>query len=194
MNTKDDYDDMYRDPTGPPWDIGAPQPALTETLDRVRGPKVLDIGCGTGDLAIALARRGHDVTGIDLSDVAIATARAKATAAGRTVDFAAQDATDLHLPAAPFDTVYDSGLLHSLVRYGTGTDRYLARLPQLAAPGATLFVLTVSIDAGHGWGLTEQYLRETFTAPHWTATDVQPTQVTAQDTTLPGFLLTTTRT
>jgi hypothetical protein len=48
-----DYDELHRDTAdsgGPPWDIGGPQPALAEVLDDgVKGPKVLDVGCGTGD-------------------------------------------------------------------------------------------------------------------------------------------------
>jgi ubiquinone/menaquinone biosynthesis C-methylase UbiE len=189
------YDAMYADQPGPPWDIGTPQPALTPILDRVRGPKVLDIGCGTGDLAIALARRGHDVTAVDISSVAIETARAKATAEGLTIDFTTQDATHLTLPSAPFNEVFDSGLLHSLVRNGgPGTDAYLAQLPQLAAPGATVYVLAVSLQAGHGWGVTEAFLRTSFAEPQWTGTDIQPAQVVAQDIELTGFLTTTKRT
>lgn len=63
----------------PPWDIGAAQPAL---LDLVRtfppsGP-VLDVGCGSGDLAITLATAGHEVLGIDFVPAAIDQARTNA--------------------------------------------------------------------------------------------------------------------
>ncbi|MCX6844156.1 MAG: class I SAM-dependent methyltransferase [candidate division WOR-3 bacterium] len=42
----------------PPWDIGEPQPAMLSLLDAYppTGP-VLDVGCGTGDLALAIAPR-----------------------------------------------------------------------------------------------------------------------------------------
>src|SRR5690242_15572545 len=96
-----EYDNAYR-AGRQPWEIGGPQPALATVVEReVKGPKVLDAGCGTGDLAIALARRGHDVTAFDVSGVAVAAAQAKADAAGLTIHFEVQDATRLSLAAAP---------------------------------------------------------------------------------------------
>ncbi|MFG2053128.1 class I SAM-dependent methyltransferase [Micromonospora sp. NPDC048930] len=196
-----DYDEVYRDTAdsgGPPWDIGGPQPALAEVLDGVKGPKVLDVGCGTGDLALALARRGYDVTAIDISRVAIDMARAKAADEGLTVHFEVQDATDLSVPSAPFDSVFDSGLLHSLCRRGAGEEAdYLALLPGLAAPGATVFVLAVSLRAGQSWGVTEEFLRASFPEPEWVDAEVSEIDVAAEtggrELRLPGFLLRTVR-
>ena len=197
-----DYDEVYRDTAGsggPPWDIGGPQPALATVLDgAVKGPKVLDIGCGGGDLAIALARRGHHVTAVDISRVAIDQARAKAAGEGLPVHFAVQDATRLSLPSAPFDSIFDSGLLHSLVRRGGGAaDAYLASLPGLAVPGATVFVLAVSLADGQGWGVTEDLLRAGFAEPEWIGTEIEEIQVAAETDgerlALPGFLLRTVR-
>jgi SAM-dependent methyltransferase len=197
-----DYDEIYRGTArsgGPPWDIGGPQPALARVLDgEVKGPKVLDIGCGAGDLAIALARRGFQVTGVDISRVAIDAARAKAAGEGPTVRFEVRDAAHLSLSSAPFDSVFDSGLLHSLVRNGgDAAARYLALLPGLAAPGARVFVLAVSLAGGHGFGVSEEFLRAGFAEPRWTGTRVEQIDVAAQAggerLTLDGFLLSTVR-
>ena len=53
---------------------------------------VLDIGCGTGGHAVLLAERGYDVVGVDLSPDMLARARAKAEAAGRSIEFVEGDA------------------------------------------------------------------------------------------------------
>ena len=193
-----DYDELYRDAatTSPPWEIGRVQPALAAVLDEVRGPRVLDAGCGTGALAIALARRGLTVTAFDLSRVAIDAARQKAAAEGVRVDFQVQDATRLSLPGAPFDSVIDCGLLHNLYRHG-GADEYLAALPGLLAPGGTVFVACISAAAGHDWQLTAEILRVAFSGPDWTGTRVDEVEIVAQvggePLSLPGLLLRTTR-
>jgi SAM-dependent methyltransferase len=50
---------------------------LTEEIDA----SILEIGCGTGRLLLPLAQAGHTLTGIDLSEVALRSARAKLEAA-----------------------------------------------------------------------------------------------------------------
>lgn len=194
-----EYDDLYRsraDSGGPPWDIGAPQPALAVVLDaEVRGPKVLDVGCGTGDLALALARRDFDVTAVDISAVAIDFAKAKAASEGLTVDFRVLDATRLDRGLGPFDAVLDSGLIHSLD--DDEQERYLRRLPLLCNRGATVFVLAVSLDAGQGWGVTAEFLADAFAPPTWVDSTIASIEVAAQMSgtrlSLPGFLLKTRR-
>lgn len=64
-------------------------PWLEQQLQQVSARRVLDAACGTGQHAIALAQRGYQAAGADLSPAMIARARDHAAAAGQTVDFKA---------------------------------------------------------------------------------------------------------
>lgn len=64
---------------------------------------VVDLGCGTGSLAVLLARAGHVVHGVDFSPGMLAVAREKA--AGAEVDFRVGDAADPPCPAGAYDVV-----------------------------------------------------------------------------------------
>ena len=66
---------------------------------------LLDVGTGTGRAAIAMAKRGAIVTGVDASAEMLAVARRRAEAAGARVDFQQGDAHGLSQPDRSFDTV-----------------------------------------------------------------------------------------
>ncbi|WP_027407869.1 class I SAM-dependent DNA methyltransferase [Anoxybacteroides tepidamans] len=66
--------------------------------------RLLDVGCGTGELAVRLARDGFDVTGVDLSENMLAIAQAKAELQRVNVEFFQQSMTELE-GYAPFDAV-----------------------------------------------------------------------------------------
>jgi SAM-dependent methyltransferase len=81
------------------------------------GSDVLDYGCGEGAYAaISAARRGHKVTAIDLSPVAIEHARHDAERAGvaGSIEFAVMNAEALELEADSFDFVCGLGVIHHL--------------------------------------------------------------------------------
>jgi ubiquinone/menaquinone biosynthesis C-methylase UbiE len=67
--------------------------------------RILDVGCGTGRHSIELAKRGYDVTGVDLSDSQLQRAREKAAEAGVQVRFIQCDARDLK-----FENEFDAAL------------------------------------------------------------------------------------
>jgi ubiquinone/menaquinone biosynthesis C-methylase UbiE len=67
------------------------------------GSSVLDVGCGAGRVAIALARLGYRASGLDLSDGMIDTARSLAGAEGLAVDFVVGDARKLPYADGAFD-------------------------------------------------------------------------------------------
>lgn len=84
--------------------FGRAQAVRRSVLGHVEpGERLLDVGCGTGTLAIAAARSGVHVTAIDRSATMLAIARAKAGAAGVTVDWRQADVAFPALDADGFD-------------------------------------------------------------------------------------------
>ena len=68
-----------------PWDKGAPSPALLEVISKGElpaGSEVLVPGCGYGHDVAAIARAGCTVTGLDISELALAGAKSSNGAAG----------------------------------------------------------------------------------------------------------------
>jgi len=76
----------------------------------------LDYCCGTGENAIKMAQFGAQVDGVDISDVSIETAHARALALGLSdqISFTTMDAENLVFPDNSFDVVLCSGVLHHL--------------------------------------------------------------------------------
>ena len=74
---------------------------------------VLEYGCGVGGYAFTLAERGANVTGIDISDVAVRKARERAAGDPR-LTFRVADAEVLPFEPAAFDLVCGTGILHHL--------------------------------------------------------------------------------
>ncbi len=64
-------------------------------IEELGGRQILDVGCGTGTLAIALAARGYGVTGVDTASASLAVARTKDTA--HRVRWIDGDATAAHV-------------------------------------------------------------------------------------------------
>jgi SAM-dependent methyltransferase len=97
------------------------------------GPRsVLDGGCGTGRVAIELARRGLDVVGVDLDDDMIGLARAKAP----ELTWVQADLSELNLPTR-FDVVVLAG---NVIPYVAAERRHAAVLAcaQHLVPGGRL--------------------------------------------------------
>jgi len=69
------------------------------------GEKLLDVGCGSGQIAIPAARAGAKVTGIDIAENWIAQAISRADAEGVNVRFDVGDVEDMPYPDAAFDVV-----------------------------------------------------------------------------------------
>ena len=73
--------------------------------------KILDIGCSTGDLSLALARLGHEVTGIDLDEAMIKKAQKKPKKLGDICKFQIKDMVEIgkDFQDETFDAVFCLG-------------------------------------------------------------------------------------
>jgi len=139
------YHSMYR--VGfRPWErYGAAAAAsISAMLDREederdRPPgRALDVGCGRGQYAPELARRGWDTVGIDHVAAAIDEARARAAGAG--VRYVVGDVTDPPDDLGSFDFFLDIGCFQG---FNDAQRRSVGRaLTRLARPGATLLQLS----------------------------------------------------
>jgi len=84
---------------------GSVAPRLVRFAGVERGKEVLDVGCGTGVVALTAARSGARVTGVDLTPELLARARENATMMGFEVAWQEGDAEALPLADAKFDIV-----------------------------------------------------------------------------------------
>lgn len=123
-------------------------------LDLARlqpGESVLDIGCGTGTLAIAAKRRvgaSAVVRGIDASPEMVARAKRKATRAGMDVAFEVAQAQSLPFPDAQFDVVLSTVMLHHLRK--TARVQAVGEARRVLKPGSRLFAVDFVRSSGKG--------------------------------------------
>ncbi len=116
------------------------------------GNRALDLCCGTGDLALALARRGAEVAGVDFSPamLEIAEARNKVRdpkSETRNPIFIQGDAQQIPFPDASFDIVTVGYGLRNLTSWERGLDE----MHRVARPGARLVVLDFGKPANALW-------------------------------------------
>jgi SAM-dependent methyltransferase len=180
------FDEMYRD-GHPPWDIGRPQSEVLHLLEEgvVMAP-VLDIGCGTGETALACAARGLAVRGIDGSPTAVERAREKAKARGIDVRFDVGDALSLGGLGETFRTVLDCGLFH--VFDDADRVRYASSLFEAIRPRGSAFVLAFS-DAEPNWGGPRRVRAEEFEAAFGERFEVVEVRRAGFETTDPAQLV-----
>jgi demethylmenaquinone methyltransferase / 2-methoxy-6-polyprenyl-1,4-benzoquinol methylase len=100
------------------------------------GSRALDVGTGTGDLAIELARRGAAVTGLDFAPAMLDVARRKAP----DIDFERGDALALRYEDARFDAV----TVGFGARNFSDLDRGLREMARVTRPGGRVVVLEIT--------------------------------------------------
>ncbi|PCK20771.1 SAM-dependent methyltransferase [Bacillus pumilus] len=87
----------------------APYDEWVQWIQQYIGPnaKIIDVGCGTGEISLRLAQNGHVVTGIDLSEEMLAFAQQKAQAHKQSIQFLHQDMREL----TGFDQAFQAAVI-----------------------------------------------------------------------------------
>ncbi len=161
------FEAVYRQPA--PWDIGGPQPAMAALLAQYPPEGLaLDVGCGSGDLAIHLAQSGVEVLGIDFVEEAIVQANSKKAALPADVaarlEFRVANALQPSRLGRSFGAVVDSGFYH-LFEPGECA-RFVDELAAVLRPGGRCYLHEFAVEfpvANVPRQVTEAELRQHFT-------------------------------
>lgn len=105
-----------------------------ERLDIAPGSQLLDVACGSGQLALMAAKDGMEVTGVDIASTLVERARARAQAEGLKVRLEEADAEALPFDDARFDVVVS--LIGAM--FAPRPDRVAKELLRVCAPGGTI--------------------------------------------------------
>ncbi len=169
-----------------PWEHGLAQPAIAEQIsamfdreeaqrDRPYG-RALDLGCGSGIHAVTLAKRGWDVTGVDVVSKALLRARKRAAKADVQLQLIQADVTALEAAnvGTNFRLVLDFGTVHGL----TMDERAIVghQVSHVLSDDATLLML--AFVPGHRAPLPRGMSRDEIEAtyPDWKITDTDSQQ------------------
>ena len=134
------------DPAGPMRPLHRMNPLRVAWIDdriRARLPapvRLLDLGCGAGIAAEALARRGHDVLGLDASPEAIEAAQSHAASLSVTLRYRAGEPEDLIADGQKFDVV----TALEVIEHVEDQPAFMRLLATLTAPGGLVFVSTIN--------------------------------------------------
>ena len=139
-----DFAGMYAEGI-PPWQIDRPQPEVIRLIEQGKFESpVLDLGCGTGDNTIELARHGLVVNGLDAVPEALERARKKTEQAGlkQSPEFVLGDALRLDESGLKARTVLDCALFHTFSDEERG--EYIRGLEAVLSYGGRLHILSFS--------------------------------------------------
>lgn len=108
--------------------------------------RILELGCGMGNLAIPLARAGFEMMGIDISPTAIAAAAQRALSEKVNATFRVGNvvSADVYSDLGVFEAILDGLCWHCII--GRDRDAFLALIRKALAPHGCFLVMTMCGD------------------------------------------------
>ncbi len=110
------------------------------------GEKVLDIGCGTGNFSIKLAKRGCKVIGIDISQVMLEEAKKKAKNNNLNINFQKGNALNLDFANNSFDSVFSM----TAIEFIEDLEKAFKEMKRVVKPGGKIMLGTIRKNSD--WG------------------------------------------
>ena len=129
---------------------------FVDRLNIQPGTKVLDVACGSGNLAVVAAKKGADVTGIDIADNLVEAAKRRAEAEGVDIKFEQGDAE-----AMPYeDNSFDVVMTMFGAMFAPRPDVAASELIRVCKPGGTIAMAnwTPGGHAGRMFKLATKYV------------------------------------
>lgn len=124
------------------WRIQAARECLTD-----KPQKILDLACGTGDLAVTMAELADypvEITGLDFSEMMLEIARWKAGVAGKQITFVEGDAANLPFADNYFDSVGISFAFRNLTYRHPNANKHISEVFRVLRPGGNFVIVESS--------------------------------------------------
>jgi len=102
-----------------------------------RGKNLLEVGCGAGIDLVRFARAGANVTGIDLSEIAIDLAGRNFMQSGLNADLFVMNGECIQFPDNMFDVVY----AHGVLQYTADTEKMITEIHRVLKPGGEAIMM-----------------------------------------------------
>jgi len=132
------------------WEHTVWKELIKTLLGQAGGLKVLDVGTGTGAIALPLADAGHIVTALDLTTEMLEKAKANAQQQGLTIDFKIGDAENLPFEDNTFDVVINKWLLWTL----PDPEKAIIEWRRVLKPGGCIVIID-----GNWWGFRKSWVK-----------------------------------
>jgi ubiquinone biosynthesis O-methyltransferase len=147
------YDDWYKTKLGNFVDEVETKCVL-DLFKVQKGMKVLDVGCGTGNFSIKLAKMGCEVIGIDISDEMLKVAKDKAKREGLNIKFYNMDVYNMKFE----DNCFDGVISVTAFEFLKDPNKAIKEMFRVLKPNGYLLIGTINKDSD--WG--ELYLSKEF--------------------------------